>query len=217
MNFASGTQSSPIKVMIVDDHAVLREGIRYLCLSSTDLTLVGEAANGEDALTLCNELQPDVVLMDLMMPGMNGIATIRAIREQCPEVKILVLTSFNTQDLLRQAIEAGANSYVLKNASTEQIINAIHLTYQGLTIMSSDVTSTLAAPLSDVMFTPRQLQVLKLIIQGLNNKQIGKALNISTYTARFHVSEILSKLGVSNQTEAVSVALCQKLIQSKDL
>ncbi len=194
--------------MIVDDHAVLRDGIRYLCLTASDLTLVGEAANGEDALALCYELLPDVVLMDLMMPGMNGIATTRAIREQYPEVKILVLTSFNTQDLLRQAIEAGAHSYVLKDASTEDIINAIRFTYKGLTVFP--VSS------SDVKFTPRQLQVLKLMIKGLNNKQIAKALGLSFHTVRFHVSEILSKLGVSNRTEAVAVALEEKLVETKD-
>ncbi len=210
-------RSSPIKVMIVDDHAVLRDGIRYLCLTASDITLVGEAANGEDALKLCSELLPDVVLIDLMMPGMNGIATTRAMREQYPEVKILVLTSFNTKDLLRQAIEAGANSYVLKDASTEEIINAIRFTYQGLTTMSSKMTDILPVPSSDTIFTPRQLQVLKLMIEGLNNRQIGKALGLSRHTARFHVSEILSKLGVSNRTEAVSAILDQKLFQSKDL
>ncbi len=204
--------------MIVDNHALLREGIHYLCLTTSNLTLVGEAANGKDALELCYELQPDLVLMDLMMPGMDGIATTKAIREQCPEIKILILTSFITQDLVRQAIAAGANSFVLKDASTEEIINAIRLTYHGLTIMSPDVTEILAAPPpSDVIFTPRQLQVLKLMIQGLNNTQIGKALSISTYTARFHVSEILSKLGVSNRTEAVSVALSRKIVQSQDM
>ena len=205
--------SSKIKVVIADDHAVLRDGIHYLCMTTSDIELVGEAANGEDALKLCHELQPDVALIDLMMPGMDGIAATRVIREQCPEVKILVLTSFNTPDLLHQAIEAGANSYVLKDVATEEIINAIRLTYKGLTIMSPEVTNILAELPSDVILTPRQLQVLKLMIQGLNNTQIGKALCISSYTARFHVSEILNKLDVSNRTEAVALALRQKLVQ----
>ena len=205
---------SKIKVIIADDHAVLRDGIKYICMTTSDIELVGEAANGEDALKLCHELQPDVALIDLMMPGIDGIATTRMIREQYPDVKILILTSFSTQDLVHQAIEAGANSYILKDASTEEIINSIRLTYHGLTIMSPDVTEILAAPLPfDVIFTPRQLQVLKLMIQGLNNTQIGKILCISSYTARFHVSEILNKLGVSNRTEAVSLALRQKLVQ----
>ncbi len=205
---------SKIKVIIADDHAVLRDGIKYICMTTSDIELVGEAANGEDALKLCHELQPDVALVDLMMPGIDGIATTRMIREQYPDVKILILTSFSTQDLVHQAIEAGANSYILKDASTEEIINSIRLTYNGLTIMSPDVTEILAAPLPfDVIFTPRQLQVLKLMIQGLNNTQIGKILCISSYTARFHVSEILNKLGVSNRTEAVSLALRQKLVQ----
>ena len=205
---------SKIKVIIADDHAVLRDGIKYICMTTSDIELVGEAANGEDALKLCHELQPDVALVDLMMPGIDGIATTRMIREQYPDVKILILTSFSTQDLVHQAIEAGANSYILKDASTEEIINSIRLTYNGLTIMSTDVTEILAAPLPfDVIFTPRQLQVLKLMIQGLNNTQIGKILCISSYTARFHVSEILNKLGVSNRTEAVSLALRQKLVQ----
>ena len=210
-------QSSPIRIIIVDDHPLLRDGIRYLCLAASDVTLVGEAANGEEALVLCNQLQPDVVLMDLMMPGMNGIATTKTIREQCPDVRILVLTSFNTQDLLHQAIEAGANGYVLKDASTEDILNAIRLTYQGMTIMSSDVTDIFAASPADAIFTPRQMQVLKLMIKGLNNTQIGKVLKISPYTVRFHVSEILGKLGVSSRVEAVAVILQQKLLQGKDL
>ena len=206
--------SSKIKVIIADDHAVLRDGIKYICMTTSDIEFVGEAANGEDALKLCHELQPDVALIDLMMPGIDGIATTRMIREQYPDVKILILTSFSTQDLVHQAIEAGANSYILKDASTEEIINSIRLTYKGLTIMSPDVTEILAAPLPfDVIFTPRQLQVLKLMIQGLNNTQIGKILCISSYTARFHVSEILNKLGVSNRTEAVALALRQKLVQ----
>ena len=205
---------SKIKVIIADDHAVLRDGIKYFCMTTSDIELVGEAANGEDALKLCHELQPDVALIDLMMPEIDGIATTRMIREQYPDVKILILTSFSTQDLVHQAIEAGANSYILKDASTEEIINSIRLTYHGLTIMSPDVTKILAAPLPfDVIFTPRQLQVLKLMIQGLNNTQIGKILCISSYTARFHVSEILNKLGVSNRTEAVALALRQKLVQ----
>ena len=206
-------QSPTIKVIIADDHAVLRDGIRYICMTTSDIELVGEAANGEDAIKLCHELQTDVVLIDLMMPGINGVTTTRMIREQCPGVKILVLTSFNTQDLVYQAIEAGANSYILKDASTEEIINTIRLTYHGLSIMSPDVASILAAKKSDFTLTHRQLQVLKLMIQGLNNTQIGKALCISPYTARFHVSEILSKLEVSNRTEAVALAMRQKLVQ----
>ena len=206
------SNSAPIRVMIVDDHAVLREGIRYLCLGTSDISLVGEAANGEEALILYDKLQPDVVLVDLMMPGMNGVQTTKAIREQWSEVRILVLTSFNTQDLLCQAIKVGAKGYVLKDAATEDIINAIRLIHRGLTIMSSDVAEKLAMMPSDECLTPRQLQVLKLIVQGLNNRQIGQTLHISPYTARFHVSEILSKLRVSNRTEAVALALQHKLV-----
>ncbi len=206
------SNSAPIRVMIVDDHAVLREGIRYLCLGTSDISVVGEAANGEEALFLYDKLQPDVVLVDLMMPGMNGVQTTKAIREQWSEVRILVLTSFNTQDLLCQAIKVGAKGYVLKDAATEDIINAIRLIHRGLTIMSSDVAEKLAMMPSDECLTPRQLQVLKLIVQGLNNRQIGQTLHISPYTARFHVSEILSKLRVSNRTEAVALALQHKLV-----
>lgn len=206
------THPSPIKVIIVDDHAVLRDGIRYLCLAASDVTLIGEAASGEEALALCHELQPDVVLMDLMMPGMDGIATTKAIREQCPEVKILVLTSFDTQSLIREAIEAGANSYVLKDAATEEILNAIRLTYKNLTIMSANLADRLTMPSPDLILTTQQIKVLKLMVRGLNNTQIGQALKISPYTARFHVSEILAKLNVSNRTKAVAVALDQKLV-----
>ncbi len=206
------SQSEPIRVMIVDDHAVLREGIHYVCLATNDLILVGEAANGEEALILCDKLHPDVVLVDLMMPGMNGVETTKAIQEQWSEVRILVLTSFDTQDLLCQAIKAGAKGYILKNAATEDIINAIRLVHRGLTIMSSEVAEKLAMIPSDECLTPRQLEVLKLMVQGLNNRQIGQTLHISPYTARFHVSEILSKLGVSNRTEAVALALQHKLV-----
>lgn len=205
-------QSSLIRIIVVDDHAVLREGIRYLCLAASDIKLVGEAANGKDALKLCDDLQPDVALIDLMMPDMDGIATIKAIRVQYPEIKILVLTSFNTDALIHQALEEGANGYILKNASTEDIINAIRLTYKGMSILSSDVSDIISSKSSYFTLTPRQLEVLKLMAKGLNNAQIGKKMLISRYTARFHVSEILSKLGVSNRAEAVAVGLQQNLI-----
>ncbi len=206
-------KSSKIRIIIVDDHALLREGIRYVCLAASDVSLVGEAASGEEALVLFHKLQPDIVLVDLMMPAMgDGIATIRAIREQCREVKILVLTSFNTENLVCQALKAGAKGYILKNASTEDILNAIRLTYKNMAIMSPEVADILNTNSSNTILTSRQLEVLKLMMEGLNNNQIGQALHISPYTARFHVSEILGKLGVSNRTEAVSVALRQKLV-----
>ena len=205
-------QSSLIRIIVVDDHAVLREGIRYLCLAASDIKLVGEAANGKDALKLCDDLQPDVALIDLMMPDMDGIATIKAIRVQYPEIRILLLTSFNTDNLIHQALEEGANGYILKNASTEDIINAIRLTYKGMSILSSDVSDIISSKSSHFTLTPRQREVLKLMAKGLNNAQIGKKMLISRYTARFHVSEILGKLGVSNRAEAVAVGLQQNLI-----
>lgn len=210
-------ESPKIRIIVVDDHEILREGIRYLCLSASDITLVGEAASGEEALTIYYELQPDVVLLDLVMEGMDGIDIIRAMLEQCPEAKILVLTSFNTENLIHQAMEVGAKGYILKTASTEDILNTIRLTYKNMTILSPEVSDHLQRSPSETILTPRQLEVLKLIVRGLNNTQIGQVLNISTYTARFHVSEILAKFGVSTRTAVVSTALRQKIINCQDL
>ena len=205
-------QSSLIRIIVVDDHPLVREGISYLCLATSDIELVGEAANGKDALELCADLQPDIALVDLLMPNMDGIATIEAIRVQYPQVKILVLTSFNTDSLIHQALEKGAHGYILKDASTEDIINAIRLTYKGMFILSPDVSDIISSQSSLYTLTPRQVQVLKLMAEGFNNAQIGKEISISPYTARFHVSEILSKLRVSNRAEAVAVALKEHLI-----
>ena len=206
-------QSSSIRIIVVDDHQVLREGIHYVCLTAEDIDLVGEAANGRDALKLCDELQPDVALVDLMMPDMDGIATIKVIRQQYPEIKILVLTSFNSESLINQALKEGAHGYILKSASTKDIINSIRLTYQGMSIISFDVSNIISSKPSYFPLTPRQLEVLKLMAKGLSNIQIGKEMSISPYTARFHVSEILSKLNVSKRCEAIVVAMKQNLIE----
>ena len=205
-------QSSLIRIIVVDDHEVLREGILYLCLAAEDIDLVGEAANGQEALKLCDDLQPDIALIDLMMPDMDGIATIQVMREQYPEIKILVLTSFNSDSLINQALKEGAHGYILKSASTKDIITSIRLTYQGMSIISFDISNIISSKSSHLTLTPRQLEVLKLMAKGLTNAQIGKELSISLYTARFHVSEILSKLNVSNRAEAIGVAMKQHLI-----
>lgn len=207
-----------IRVLIVDDHAVVRNGLRFFLLAAEGLELVGEAASGEDALTQCARLTPDVVLMDLMMPGMGGIAAIRAVREQNPETRVIALTSFEEDDLVQKALGAGASGYLLKNVAAEDLAKAIRAAHAGQSTLAPEVTQALvnalnhprSAPLYDL--TPREQEVLRLMVKGLSNAEMAHALTVSLSTIKFHVSSIFSKLHVDSRTEAVSIALQKRLI-----
>jgi NarL family two-component system response regulator LiaR len=209
--------SQTIRVLLVDDHNVVRSGLATFLRAYEDLELVGEARNGLEAVRLCHEKVPDVILMDLMMPEMDGIAATRAILAECPETKIVAMTSFEDEALVQGVLAAGAISYLLKNVTSDELAKAIRDAYSGRSTLSPEaarvlVQSTRPAkqPLFDL--TERERQVLQLVVQGHSNQQIADALVISLATVKAHISSILSKLQVSSRAEAISYAIKNKLV-----
>lgn len=211
--------SNAIRVMLVDDHAVVRSGLITFLMTCDDMQLVGEAASGEEALKICPQANPDVVIMDLVMPGMDGATATRQLRERCPTIQVIALTSFKDQELVQSALKAGAIGYLLKDVSAQELANAIRAAYAGKPTLAPEAAKALIRatrhPADQIGFdlTNREREVLSLMTQGLNNKQIAEHLVISISTAKFHVSSILSKLGVSSRTEAVALALQNKLVK----
>jgi NarL family two-component system response regulator LiaR len=205
-------------VLLVDDHAVVRSGLSAFLLAFDDLELVGEAGSGEEAVQSCDRLRPDVVLMDLVMPGMDGAQATHAIRETCPAIQVIALTSFKEKELVEGAMEAGAIGYLLKNVSADELAKAIREAHAGRPTLAPEaaqalIQATRRPPEIGFDLTDRELEVLALLVEGLNNPEIADRLVVSRSTVKFHVSSILSKLGVSSRTEAVSVALQQHLVQ----
>jgi len=209
--------SEPIRVLIVDDHDMVRAGLATFLEVSDDLELIGEARNGRDALRACEQSLPDVVLMDLVMPEMDGVTATKEIRTRWPHVQVVALTSFQDGDLVQQALQAGAIGYLLKNTNIQALTNAIRQAHAGKSTLAQEalqalVETTQHPPESEVHLTPRELEVLALMVEGLNNPAISERLVISIGTTRSHVSNILSKLGVSNRAEAIALALRKKII-----
>ena len=196
-----------IRVLIVDDQAVVRSGLSAFLAVFEDLNLVGEAANGLEAVQRCDELLPDVIIMDLMMPEMDGVEATREIHARHPEVHILVLTSFPEEDLVQKAMQAGAISYLLKNTAAADLIAAVRDAYDGRPTLAPEATQALIRAVS----LPK-LEVLELVAHGLSNLEIAERLVVSRSTVKFHVSSILAKLSVSTRTEAVTVALQYNLV-----
>ncbi len=206
-----------IRVMVVDDHGIVRKGVRFSLQVFDDIELVAEADSGEQALRRVEELHPDVVLMDVVMPGMDGVQTTRLLRERHPQIQVLMLTSFEEGALVQGALQAGAIGYLLKNVAVDELAAAIRSARNGRSTVSPAALQALAyaaAPEPDVSstLTERERQVLALLVQGLSNAEISNRLMISLSTARFHVSSILSKLGVSNRAEAAAKAVKNHLV-----
>jgi NarL family two-component system response regulator LiaR len=204
--------STPIRVMLVDDHAMVRRGLATFLKVFDDFELAGEAPDGQAAVQLCAKLQPDVVLMDMVMPDMDGATATRLIRQQFPSVQVLALTSFKEENLVQGALQAGAIGYLLKDVTADELARAIRAAHAGRATLSPEAAQALVhaasqPPAPGFDLTERELVVLGLMVEGLNNTQIAARLTVSPSTIKSHVSNILTKLGVASRTEAVTLAL----------
>lgn len=209
--------TDPIRVMLVDDHTMVRKGLATFLKVFDYLELVGEAENGTDAIKLCAEVLPDVVLMDMVMPDMDGPTATTLIRQKHPHVQILVLTSFKEGELIKKALEAGAIGYLLKDVSADDLARAIRAAHDGRATLSPEAAQSLVEtanlpPAPGLDLTEREREVLTLMVEGLNNVQIAARLTVSPSTIKSHVSNILSKLGVASRTEAVTLALRNDIV-----
>jgi NarL family two-component system response regulator LiaR len=211
------SQAHPIRVMVVDDHAVVRSGLKAFLMVFDDLELVGEASSGQEAIQIAERVQPDVMLMDLIMPDMDGAATTRAIRSRWQNIQVVALTSFREDDLVKSALQSGAIGYLLKNVGADELADAIRSAHAGRAVLAPEAAQVLIhaswqgdQPKYDL--TEREREVLSLLVKGMSNNHIADRLVISRSTVKFHVSSILSKLGVSSRTEAVALALNNKIV-----
>lgn len=210
------SDQTPIRILLVDDHDMVRRGIAVFLLTNDDLVLVGEAANGVEALEKCAELQPDVVLMDLMMPVMDGITAIRLIRERYPATQVIALTSFSEEKLVETSLQAGAIGYLFKNVSVDELAAAIRAARVGQPTLAPEATKVLIQRTTRPStigqdLTNREREVLRLLVDGLSNPEIAEQLNLSRSTVKTHVSHILEKLGVDSRVEVVTLAIRHNL------
>jgi two-component system, NarL family, response regulator LiaR len=205
-----------IRIMIVDDHSVVRSGLSAFLDVVPDLELVGEAENGEQAITRAALLSPDVILMDLMMPVMDGVTAIRQIKSKLPSIQLIALTSFQEDELVQNALKAGAIGYLMKNVSARELAEAIRAAVRGKMTLSPEAAQALfhatqnAQPATEL--TEREREVLKLMVDGLNNAEIAERLVISLSTVKYHISNLFMKLGVDNRVAAVTMAIQKKLV-----
>lgn len=210
--------SDPIRILLADDHPVVRDGLALMLQTQPDFQVVGAADNGLAVLQQCAAHQPDVLLLDLEMPQLDGLATLEQLRATCPDVRVIVFTAFDTDDRIVAAIQAGAKGYLLKGAPRQELFNAIRVVHEGGSLLQPIVASKLMAHMSRQGQTPhealteRETEVLQLMARGKPNKEIAAELFITERTVKFHVSAILSKLGASNRTEAISLAIQQNLV-----
>jgi DNA-binding NarL/FixJ family response regulator len=218
---SSSSASRPIQILLVDDHPVVRDGLRAMLGLQPDFQIVGEATNGVEAVQQVGQLRPDVILLDLEMPELDGVAALEQIRAANPAARVIILTAYDEDERIVSAVIAGAQGYVLKGAPREDIFRAIRIVQAGGSLWQPLIASKLRRHLSEqaakpedaVELTPREIEVLQLIAQGKSNKQIAAELVITERTCKFHVSSILSKLEASNRTEAVKIATQRGLVK----
>lgn len=196
-----------IRILIADDHPVVRDGLAGIIDEQDDMAVVGEAATGPEALTLFRKNRPDVTLMDLRMPGMNGAETIGAIRQESPSARAIILTTYDTDEDIYRGLQAGAKAYLLKDVGRQVLLETIRAVHAGQTLVSTEVGAKLADRIGYEELSNREQEVLRLLVKGMNNQEIARALFISESTVKFHVNHILSKLNVADRTQAVIVAL----------
>jgi DNA-binding NarL/FixJ family response regulator len=201
-----------IRLLVADDHHIVRRGLVALLGSVPDMEIVGEASNGEEAVALYRAQHPDVVLMDLRMTGMNGVEATRAIRKEFPQARIIVLTTFDGDEDIYRALQAGARGYLLKGMDTEELLAAIHAVHGGKSRIPGPVAERLAERMNNPALTERETDVLRLIVGGNSNKEIASALFISEATVKTHINSLLAKLGVSDRTQATMAALQRGIV-----
>jgi DNA-binding NarL/FixJ family response regulator len=199
--------SSPIRVMIVDDHEVVRNGVAAILAGESDMAIVGKASNGQDAVRLFRTQRPDVTLLDLTMPGLDGVETMRAIRREFPEGRFIILTIHRGDDDIRRALEAGAKAYLLKTAPGPELVETVRAVHAGLRHVSREAADRMSEYPIAAHLTPREIEVLRLLARGLRNKEIATELDVSETTAKWFVKNILEKLGAADRTAAVTTAL----------
>jgi two-component system NarL family response regulator len=199
--------SNQIRVVIADDHPVVREGLEALVNSQQDMNVVGEAANGKQAVQQFLLQCPDVLLLDLRMPEMSGIEAIHAILEKAPKAKIIVLSTYNTDEDIYQALKAGAKAYLLKDSPREQLLESIRSVHSGRLSISSSIGERLASTLRGPKLTDREIEIMRFMVGGKTNKEIGASLTITEGTVKVHVGHILKKLGAGGRTDAIRISL----------
>ena len=205
-------QSTPIRILVAEDHLVARVGVGAIVNMQPDMKIVGEAANGQQALEMYRKIRPDVVLLDMRMPIMNGVEAARAIKAEFPEAKMVALTTYGGDEDIRRALAAGIQAYLTKDVLHDELLKAIRAVYAGQKYLPAAVAAAITAQMPRPDLSSREVQVLELIVRGLANKQIAYSLNIAEHTVKNHVKNILSKLGVQDRTQAATAAIQRGIV-----